>query len=137
MTTLYIKKGRRYEPWGGLEDYHRYSVEIMKVGEFRLVHCESPSCKRTITNVKPDDAAFLAAALKARKAMEEHILEKAKSMPSTNGKPYTIGQQSLIKEFREAMALTGAFVPNYWTNASPAEIAQAGIDAVMKAMEKS
>lgn len=137
MTTLYVKNGRRYEPWGSLEDRQWFSGDIMEVGEFRLVHCESPSCKRTITNVKPDDAAFLAAALKARKAMEEYILEKAKSMPSTNGKPYTIEQQSLIKEFREAMAMTGAFVPDYWTNASPAEIAQAGIDAVMKAKEES
>lgn len=137
MTTLYVKNGRRYEPWGNLEDRRWFSVDIMEVGEFRLVHCESPHCKRTITNVKPDDAAFLAAALKARKAMEEHILEKAKSMPSTNGKPYTIEQQSLVKEFREAMAMTGAFVPDYWTNASPAEIAQAGIDAITKAMEKN
>lgn len=137
MTTLYVKNGRRYEPWGSLEDHHWLGGDIMEVGEFRLVHCEAPSCKRTIANVKPDDVAFLAAALKARKAMEEYILEKAKSMPSTNGKPYTIEQQSLIKEFREAMALTGAFVPSYWTNASPAEIAQAGIDAIIKAKEES
>lgn len=134
LTTLYVKKGRRYVPWGNLGDSHL--LDAMQVDEYRLVHCSPDGYTRTFFRIEPDCAAFVAASTIAREAMEKAILEKAKARPSAEG-PYSPEQQKLIEEFREAMAKTGALVPSYWTVGSAWDIANAGIEAVKEAMEKS
>jgi len=133
MTTLYVKKGRRYQPWGHLEkNWHH---DPMPIGTFRLVHCFAPGHYRTRSDVTPDTAAFLAAAELAAVAMEEAMRERAKAVPQPSETPNTAEQRRLIEQFRQDMAATGALVPSYWTHASAREIAQAGIDAVRKAQE--
>ena len=133
MTTLYVKKGRRYIPWGHLEqDWHR-DGDPMQAGTFRLVHCPAPGHYRTTHDVTPDTAAFLAAAELAAVAMEETMRERAKAVPQPSNTPYTAEQRRLIEQFRQDMAAIGALVPSYWTHASAREIAQAGIDAVREA----
>ena len=63
-TVLYIKKGKRYVPWGNLED-RSYFQDVMKVGTFQLVHCVESGHYRYRHNVTPDSAAFVAAAFVA------------------------------------------------------------------------
>ena len=133
MTTLYTKRGRRYIPWGHLEqDWHR-DGDLMPIGTFRLVHCPAPGHYRTTHDVTPDTAAFLAAAEIAAAAMEQAMRQRAVALPQLGNKPYTAKQGRLIEQFRQDMAATGALVPAYWTHVSAREIGQAGIDAVREA----
>lgn len=128
MTTLYVKKGRRYIPWGHLEE--NWHQDPMPAGTFRLVHCvESGHC-RTTHDVTPDTAAFLAAAEVAAMAMEEEMRQRAVALPQLGNTPYTAEQRRLIEQFRADMAAAGALLPSYWTSSTAREIAQAGIDAV-------
>lgn len=127
--VLYIKEGRRYVPWGNVEDPGHFP-DVMKVGTFRLVHCVENGHYRYRHDVTPDSAAFVAAAMIALDAMEKAMLEKAKSNPNKAPKPWTQRQKELIENFRSDMAATGALVPTYWTTSSAYEIAMAGIKAV-------
>ena len=135
MTTLYVKRGRRYIPWGHLEqDWHR-DGDLMPIGTFRLVHCPAPGHYRTTHDVTPDTAAFLAAAEIAAAAMEQAMRERAVAVPQLGNTPYTAEQRRLIEQFRQDMAATGALVPSYWTSSSAYEIARAGIQAVRRVRE--
>lgn len=131
MTTLYVKQGRRYHPWGHLEE--NWHQDPMPAGTFRLVHCVESGHYRTTHDVTPDTAAFLAAAELAAVAMEEEMRQRAVALPQLGSTPCTAEQRRLIEQFRRDMATTGALVPAYWTHASAREIAQAGIDAVREA----
>ena len=131
MTTLYVKRGHRYQPWGNLEE--RWYDDPMQAGTFRLVHCPAPGHYRTTHDVTPDTAAFLAAAELAAVAMEKAMQERAVASPQLSSKHCTARQRRLIEQFRQDMAATGALVPSYWTHASARAIAQAGIDAVREA----
>lgn len=133
MTTLYTKHGRRYRPWGHLEENWHRGGDPMQAGTFRLVHCVASGHYRTTHDVTPDTAAFLAAAEIAAVAMEQAMRQRAVALPQLGNKPYTAKQRRLIEQFRQDMAATGALVPSYWTHASAREIAQAGIDAVREA----
>jgi len=124
--TLYIKKGRRYYPWGN----ESFANDVMRVGTFRLTYCPKNGHYRYTQDVTPDTAAFLAAASIAQWAMEQAILESAKSKPQSSSVPWTEKQVKLIEKFRSDMAAAGAFIPSYWTNSTAYEIAQAGIKAV-------
>lgn len=127
--VLYIKEGRRYVPWGNLED-RSYFQDVMEVGTFKLVHCVENGHYRYRHDVTPDSAAFVAAAMIALDAMEKAMLEKAKSNPNKAPMPWTQRQKELIENFRSDMAATGALVPTYWTTSTAYEIAMAGIEAV-------
>jgi len=129
MTTLYEKRGRRYHVWGDDQDWHR---DTMRVGESRLVVCTEPGAYRYVYDVAPDRAGFVAAAQIAAHAMVEAMTAKAKAEPQPGGVPYTPEQLQLIEQFRSDMVATGALVPTYWTIPGPHEIAQAGIDAVLR-----
>ena len=132
--TLYIKKGRRYHVWGNVS----YTFDVMKAGSFRLTHCIKEGHIRYTSAVTPDTAAFLAACSVAQHAMEEAILEKARSTPKTSIAVLWTGEQKkLIQQFKEDMAATGALIPDYWTNSTAYEIAQAGIDAVRASVNLS
>lgn len=126
--TLYIKKGRRYFPWGN----HSFANDIMKAGTFRLTYCPEDGHYRYTYDVTPDTASFLAAACIAQWSMEQAILEKAKSAPKPQPE-WTEEQKKLIEKFRDDMAKTGALIPEYWTSSTAYEIAQAGIKAVEEA----
>lgn len=133
--VLYIKKGKRYHVWGNaLTHGERFDHDPMRVGTFRLTYCPEPGHQRYSYDVKPDHAAFLAAAEIARFAMEEAIAKAARSKSGTPSK-YTKQQKDIIECFRQEMADAGGLLPEYWHSGSPTEIAQAGIDAVVKALE--
>ena len=132
--VLYIKKGKRYHVWGNaLTHGERFDRDPIKVGTVRLAYCPSPGHLRYSYDVQPDHAAFLAAAEIARFAMEEAIAKAARSKPVST-RAYTKQQEEIIERFRQEMAETGGFLPDYWHSGSPSEIAQAGVDAVTKAM---
>ena len=131
--TLYIKKGRRYHVWGNVS----YTFDVMKAGSFRLTHCIKEGHIRYTSAVTPDTAAFLAACSVAQHAMEEAILEKAKSTPDSSTVLWTAEQKKLIQQFRDDMAATGALIPTYWSSSTAYEIAQAGIDAVRASVNLS
>ena len=134
---LFVKKGRRYVPWGNANSWYDHDHDLMEAGSFRLVHCINTGHHRTYMAIEPDYAAFLAAASVARVAMEKAMEEAAKGKPCSQNEPYTEEQQKLIQDFRDAMAKTGALVPTFWNNGSASEIASAGVMAVKKAMEES
>lgn len=133
--TLYVKKGRRYVPWGTSIDRWSHDNDIMRVGAFRLTYCPEEGCRRYLYKVKPDTAAFLAAAQVAQHAMEEAMLQKAIAQPSADPALYTEEQYALIQEFRQRMYQLGGLVPSYWVHGTAYEIAQAGINAVKQLHE--
>lgn len=133
QKTLYFKKGRRYYPWGNLQDYHRMGTDLMPAGTFRLVYCPEDGVTRFTTDVTPANAPVLAAMEKARWEMEQAILERARATPYMSEK-YTQEQQELIQKFRNDMAALGALVPMYWTNSTAWEIVEAGINAVKQVL---
>lgn len=122
--TLYVKKGRRYVPWG-----HHGHEDVMLAGAHRLTYCPEDGHRRYRHDVTPDTAAFLAACNIAQYAMEQAIAEKAKAAPQRSN-TYTPEQKRIIEKFRNDMAEAGALVPDYWTGNSAYEIARAGIEAV-------
>lgn len=131
--TLYVKKGRRYVPWGTMVD--RWDPDVMRVGQCRLIYCPEQGHKRYVYDVTLDTAAFVAAAQVAQHAMEEAILQKAIARPSADLTPYTEEQYALIQEFRQSMYQLGGLVPSYWVHGTAYEIAQAGINAVKQLHE--
>ena len=127
--TLYIKKGRRYIPWGNLSDRDWHDGDPMQIGTFRLIHCPAPGHYRYQHDVIPDTAAFLAACDVAQVAMENAMAERAVYTPD-GGFTYTAQQQAIIERFRKEMAAAGAMLPVFWQSSSPRDIAEAGIAAV-------
>ena len=121
--TFYKKVGRKYVVVfsGELCDY-----DLKKADGFILTYRKD--CHTAYEyEVKPDNAAFVAAAMVARQAMEQAIHEAAKMHPSGSIKAYTPKQRKLIKQFQADM---GGMAPHYWSGKTSWEIAQAGIDAV-------
>jgi hypothetical protein len=102
---LYVKKGRRYVPWGNTASWNSGN-DAMKIGTFRLIHCPEPGYYRYRHDVTPDTAAFLAAAGLAQHAMEKAIHERAIATPldSSISVPHTPEQQAIIEKFRHDMA---------------------------------
>ena len=121
--TFYKKVGRRYIPVfsGELYDY-----DLKKADGFLLTYRKD--CHTVYEHeVKPDNAAFVAAALVARQAMEQAIHDAAKLHPSGSTKAYTKKQLAIIKKFQEDM---DGMAPHYWSGKTSWQIAQAGINAV-------
>jgi len=131
MTNLYEKKGRRYHYWGNTESYAYMGEDSMRAGQYRLTYCPTNGERRSTCNITPDNASFVAAAMKAQVAMEKAMQEKAKAAPST-AMVYTEEQQAIIQKFRDDMAATGALVPHFWTHRTAFEIVTAGIDALLE-----
>jgi hypothetical protein len=127
---LYIKRGRRYIPWGNGSDWIA-DHDAMKIGSFRLIHCPDPGHYRTRHDVTADTAGWVAAAMIAQQAMEDAMRERAIAQPQVQ--PYTYRQLRLIEQFRRDMAVEGGLVPSYWSHGTAFEIAQAGVDAVRRA----
>jgi len=128
--TLYIKKGRRYIPWGN----ERFAKDVMKADTYRIMYCPADCHARYSYDVTPDTEAFVAAAMKAHFVMEEALIERAMAVPSKGSVPWTQEQKDLIQKFRDDMAATGALAPDYWTHGTAYEIVQAGIDALKKSL---
>jgi hypothetical protein len=126
---LYIKRGRRYIPWGNGTDWSA-DHDAMEIGGFRLIHCPEPGHYRTRHDVTADTAGWVAAAMIAQDAMERAMQERAIAQPQTQ--QYTKRQMELIEQFRRDMAAAGGLVPSYWSHGAPHEIAQAGVDAVQR-----
>lgn len=126
-VVLYEKVGRRYVPrYGSTFDMRN---DDMKVGEFRLTYCHTDGGRRYEYNVTPATAAWAAAAMIARQVMEDAMHEAAAAKPS-EPREYTKKQQAIIKKYRAEMAAAGGNFPNWWSVASPREIAKAAIDAL-------
>jgi hypothetical protein len=131
-TALYVKKGRRYVPYGNVSDWH-HDGDRMQAGEFRLTHCVGDGSTRYYYNVTPDNAAFLAAAGIAQVAMEEAIYREAAKINPEAAWAWTPQQQEIIQRFRHDMAAAGGLLPTYWRKGTAAEIAAAGVAAVQAA----
>jgi putative alpha-1,2-mannosidase len=133
---LFEKRGRRYIPWGNGVT-HQWDYDEMPIGQFRLIHCPAPGHYRMTTAVTPDRAAFLAAAMEAEHEMIEvmQAAAMARFEERTRSTPLTPEQLAIIERFRIEMATTGALLPTWWTTASAADIARAGIDAVRRRVE--
>lgn len=129
---LYVKRGRRYIPWGNGDHWDR-DKDAMQAGTCRLIYCPEPGHYRQRHDVTPNSAAWVAAAMVAEHAMQEAMAARAVAQPQAL--QYTPRQRKLIEQFRRDMAAAGALVPVWWTHGSPAEIAKAGVDAVLKAMQ--
>ncbi|MGL4651558.1 MAG: hypothetical protein ACRC1H_19280 [Caldilineaceae bacterium] len=129
MTTLYVKEGRRYVPWGNAEPW---GSDTMRVGTFRLTYCVGGGERRYRYDVRPDTAGFVAAAELCQHAMEQAMQAAALSKPEPVPVPYTAKQLELIDKFTADMAATGALCPQYWVTDTAREIAQAGVDAVRR-----
>jgi hypothetical protein len=128
---LFIKKGRRYVSYGNAGSWCD-DRDVMKIGEFRLTYCADEGHYRARYDVTPDTAAFIAAAMIAQHEMEKAITETVIAKPSLEGQPYTDEQKRIVEKFRHDMAATGALVPYYWLHRSAAEVAKAGVDAVVQ-----
>lgn len=126
---LYIKRGRRYIPWGNGTDWDS-DHDAMEIGSFRLIHCPDPGHYRTRHDVTPDTAGWAAAAMIAQQAMEDAMRERAIAQPQVQ--QYSKRQMELIEQFRRDMADAGGLVPSYWSHGTAFEIAQAGVDAVRR-----
>jgi hypothetical protein len=126
---LYIKRGRRYYPWGN-GDCWDTDKDAMKAGTCRLIYCPEPGHYRHHHDVTPDSAAWVAAAMVAEHAMQEAMASRAIAQPQAL--QYTPEQQRLIEQFRRDMAAAGGLTPIWWTHGTPAEIAKAGVDAVKR-----
>lgn len=128
-TPLYVKQGRKYVLWGNTQ---RSDIEadVMRAGAFHLVWCPAPGEQRFRHDVTPDTAGFTAAAMIAQRAMEDAMQEAAGAKPTTTIQRYTKKQLAIIEKFRSDMRATGLLEPQWWTNASSREIAEAGILAV-------
>lgn len=125
---IYIKRGRRYIPWGNSQ---AWETDVLAAGRWRLEFCPRNGSHRYAYDVRPDTAGFVAAAQIAQEAMESAMNAAAVATPSTTTR-YTHKQQEIIKRFRAEMAAAGGFLPDYWTHTSANDIAKAGIDAVRK-----
>ncbi len=102
-------------------------IDRMDIGTFRLAYAYKDGATRYEYEVTPDTAAFNAAMMIAREAMEKAMLDAAKATPALNPKPYTKKQLAAIEKFRSDM---GGMRPEYWQYATPYQIAEAAMQAV-------
>lgn len=125
---IYKKVGRKYVPVRGywLEDAR---ADSMVVGTCRLVYCYADGARRYEYDVKPDTAAFMAAALVAKVAMENAIREASAMRPSGNLSRYTKKELACIEQFRKDMH---GLNPTHWQGAPAHEVADAAIKAVQE-----
>ena len=123
---IYIKRGRRYIPWGHSQ---AWETDVLLAGQWRLEFCPRDGSRRYAYDVRPDTAGFVAAAQIAQGAMESAMDSAAVATPSTTI-PYTRKQREIIERFRTEMAAAGGLLPSYWIHTSANDIATAGIDAV-------
>ncbi len=128
MTALYRKEGRRYVL--DCDSTSAYNRDFMKPGQFRLTYAYKDGGRRYEYDVAPDTAAFLAAAMVAREAMEDLMGKAAVAVKREDLKPYTKKQLEVIERFRLEMHEAGGLLPSWWGIPSVYDIAQAGIDAV-------
>ena len=123
---LYEKVGRRYVPrWNVWAD----SRDMMRPGQFRLTYAYGGGGYRYEYDVTPAIAAWVAAAMIARHAIEEAIREAAPAKPAMP-RIYTAKQMGIITRYRAEMAAAGGNLPEWWSVTSPQDIADAAIKAL-------
>jgi hypothetical protein len=126
IKTLYEKRGRKYVP----HSVHWSDVGMdIKVGEFVLVYAYKDGGRMYQYGVKPDTAAWAAAAKIAEKEIVKQITEAATPLPA-DGIKYTKKQLEIIKRFRKEMTEANGRSPAWWKYKSANEIAKIAIDAV-------
>lgn len=123
---LYTKVGRKYVPQSRIFDFEH----AMPVGSFMLVYAYVDGGKQYEYEVTPDTASFVAAAMIAKKAMQEVIQEKSEFRPDMRGIAWTKKQAAVLVECRKKMREVGGNLPSWWSASSSAELADAAIDAV-------
>lgn len=123
---LYKKVGRKYVPQSRVFDFEH----AMPVGSFMLVYAYADGGKQYEYEVKPDTASFIAAALVAKKAMQEVIREKSEFKPDVRSIHWTKKQAAILEEYRKKMREAGGTMPSWWSASSSTELADAAIEAV-------
>jgi len=134
FTPLYTKQGRRYIPWGNAEDWH--AADVMRAGEFRLVHCAGNGVTRYVSPVDPIAAPFLAAAEIAQAAMERAINDRAAAIVQCGRPAVTKHQRQAMDAAQQLLKDAGILQPPWWRSSSAREIAAAGIAAVQAAYDQ-
>lgn len=119
MTTLYVKRGRRYYPAAEHEEIDSYPKGT------HLVICE-PGSRLTRYNVEPDRAGLLAAAETARERIRLAVVEALAMRPTT--RPVTAKQRGAWKAFVAAMGNDGYIVEYPPAN----EVADRAIEAIFE-----
>jgi len=122
--TLYEKVGRKYVPVQE-EVWHNTWPE-----GWYLIHVH-PGGSMMRLCVKPDYPSLLAAAEKARDAMARAIAEAARPTPPK--RKLTARERKAYKAYAQAIGKDAPIV--MFDRGSPADIADAGIDALMAAVE--
>lgn len=115
--TLYIKKGRRYKPWGMI-----YDLNGLPEGAHLVV--VKPGSQSMLYNVEPDRAALLAAMREATEYMIDSMREASELQ--SQQVPITQEQRDLLDKLKA----TG-FNASVWSRGSLRDM----IDAGMKALE--
>lgn len=115
--TLYIKKGRRYKPWGMI-----YDLNGLPEGAHLVV--VKPGSQGLLYNVEPERAALLAAMREATEAMIDAMREASELQPLQV--PITQEQRALLDKLKA----TG-FNASVWSRGGLHDM----IDAGMKALE--
>ena len=126
IDILYRKRGRRYF---AVESHRPWGSDVMKPGQVRLEACTANGERSYQYGIEPDRAAWHAAALLARAAMEHAIRDASIARPEGTT-PLTDAQRAIVERFRSDMAAAGALPPNWWQHATPLQIAEAAIKAV-------
>ena len=102
----------------------------MPVGSFMLVYAYSDGGKQFEYTVTPDTASFTAAAMVAKKAMQDAIKAKSEYKPDARSLQLTKKQAAILTEYRAKMREAGGNMPTWWSPSSSYELASAAIDAV-------
>ncbi len=127
--TMHGTRARYTLAYSHVNDYH--IVDAMKVNTFRLVHAYGEGGMRYHYDVTPDNAAFVAAASIAEKAMVDAMMEANRVQPAHTLEKYTIKQLEAIRKARDIMESAGCFV-THWQYTGMHDIVKAGIDAVKR-----
>lgn len=116
--TLYIKKGRRYKPWGMI-----YDLNGLPQGAHLVV--VKPSSQSMLYNVEPDRAALLAAMREATEAMIDAMREASELQPQQV--PITQEQRDLL----DRLKATG-FNASIWSRGGLRDMIDAGMEAIKR-----
>jgi hypothetical protein len=103
---LYKKVGRKYVPQSHVFDFEH----AMPVGSFMLVYAYTDGGRQYEYAVTPDTASFVAAAMVAKKAIEQVIRDKSEYKPQFETF-FTKKQQKILIEYREKMRDAGGNMP--------------------------
>lgn len=114
--TLYIKKGRRYKPWGMI-----YALGGLPQGTHLVV--VKPGSQSMLYNVEPDRAALLAAMREATEAMIDAMREASELQPQQA--PITQEQRDLLDKLKA----TG-FNASIWSRGGLHDMVYAGMKAL-------